>query len=103
MHFRLRSSTERRAAFALSLVLVAVGVSGVVDRSTGLALADHTSQDTFADVSFSNARDAWSLIERPCTGRPSCEVVEVTSAGPAAGTALVPCPPVTQRSAVAVR
>jgi photosystem II stability/assembly factor-like uncharacterized protein len=81
MYLRSRSRKERRAAFALSLVLVAVGVIGVVDRSAGLAHAARTSQDTFASVSFIDARDAWSLIERPCSGRPSCEVVEVTSDG----------------------
>ena len=78
MYLRLRSRTERRAAFALSLALVAIGV---VDRSAGLAQAEHTSQDTFASVSFIDARDGWALIERPCTGSPWCEVVEVTSDG----------------------
>jgi photosystem II stability/assembly factor-like uncharacterized protein len=63
------------------LVLVAVGLIGVVDRSAGLAQAEPTSQDTFASVSFIDARDGWALIERPCTGRPRCEVVEVTSDG----------------------
>jgi hypothetical protein len=84
MYRCLRSRTERRAAFAPLLVLVAVGVVGVVGvvvRSAGLAQAEPTRQDTFASVSFIDARDGWALIERPCTGSPWCEVVEVTSDG----------------------
>jgi photosystem II stability/assembly factor-like uncharacterized protein len=78
MHLRLRSSTERRTAFALLLALGAVGVG---DRSAGPAQAEHASQATFAGVSFFDARDAWALIERPCSGRAGCSIVEATSDG----------------------
>jgi hypothetical protein len=81
MYLSFRSRTERRGASALLLVLVAVVAVGVVVRSAGRAQAEPSRQDTFASVSFIDARDGWALIERPCTGSPWCEVVEVTSDG----------------------